>query len=237
MRTIFFGEKGSGTYSWFESVFKLLVHKDNWVLDIGSNIGAATAPLSDLVGQNGKVICFEPNHFFVEEAKQNLINRHNITYHTYACGYEYGFMDYYFAFDNGQVVDHKRNIHVDEIPFHIKYEKTKLSVKSIDTYDFIYKNYVVDIDKIKFIKIDAEGYDAHILNNLKPLLDKIKPLIQIEWFINNKSIDDKFLVDTIEKVNYDAFIIVNNTLSNLNINDSMWNSFHGKDLILKPKCI
>ncbi|MBI3666825.1 MAG: FkbM family methyltransferase [Acidobacteria bacterium] len=37
-----------------------LVHQGDWVLDIGANVGQYTLRLSELVGEEGRVIAFEP---------------------------------------------------------------------------------------------------------------------------------------------------------------------------------
>lgn len=238
MRTIFFGP---GTYEQFKREFVLYVNEGDWVLDIGSNIGCATAPLSDMVGPNGRVICFEANPHFVEEARENLKDRNNVDLYDFACSYEYGCMDYYYLFDNGQVVDYKRNVHVGAVPYFINDNKPKLVVKTIDTNDFLFKNYGDNIHKIKFIKVDTEGYDPHIIRNLKPLIDMNKPIIQIEWFVHNTFEMTQFMVDTIEYLNYDPYKIhADFSLTKLDLVNYLKSSGNDYerlswDLILKPR--
>lgn len=238
MRTIIFGP---ATYNQFSREFEHYVNTGDWVLDIGSNIGCATAPLSDMVGSDGKVICFEANPYFVEEAKVNLQSRNNIDFNDYACGYEYGTLDYYYFFDNGQIVDYVRDVHVWLVPYFINDKKSKLVVNSVDTNDFLFKKYGNDLRKIKFIKVDTEGYDAHILKNLKPLIDMTRPIIQIEWFVHNTFEMTQFMVDTIEYLNYDAYKVnEDQSITKLDLVGylkSVGKNYKrvAEDLILKPR--
>ena len=133
------------------------------------------------------------------------------------------------------------------VPYFINDKKTKLSVKTVDTNDFIFKNYVDHLHKIKFIKVDAEGYDTHIVNNLKPLIDSIKPIIQMEWIVNpdwvvHDTIEStQFIIDTIECMNYDVYYV--NKDLNISLVDLMEHLMSLKncqeitacDLILKPR--
>lgn len=64
--------------------YKKFVVPGNIVLDIGANIGAHTLPLAQLVGDQGKVIAFEPTQYAFQKLKNNiqlnpsLIHRINI---------------------------------------------------------------------------------------------------------------------------------------------------------------
>ena len=40
----------------------------------------------------------------------------------------------------------------------------------------------VDINKIKFIKIDTEGFDKEVLKTLAPLIKINKPVLMVEAF-------------------------------------------------------
>ena len=234
MRTIVFREVGQYPYTMFEAAFKPFVHQNDWILDIGSNIGAATAPLSDLTGPGGRVICFEPNPFFVEEAKYNLRHRNNIDFHAVACSYDYGKLDYYYAYDNGQIVDPQRNFCVDIVPLYIRDNKTKLVVDSIDTNDFLQTHYAEHLHKIRFVKIDTEKYDCHIIKNLKPFLSKYKPVIEMEWFVHNSHVDDLFNLAIIQDSGYAAYQIRDNVLCKVYFENEL-EQYRGQDFILIHK--
>ena len=52
-------------------LLKKHIQKNNVVLDIGANIGFYAAIISKIVGENGKVICFEPDITNFNYLKEN----------------------------------------------------------------------------------------------------------------------------------------------------------------------
>lgn len=58
-------------------LLKKYIQKNDTVLDIGANIGFYATILSDIVGKNGKVHCFEPdtkNFSHLQNITQNYSN-------------------------------------------------------------------------------------------------------------------------------------------------------------------
>jgi FkbM family methyltransferase len=223
------------TISYFYDSFKDNVKENDWCIDIGSNIGCSTKPLLDLVGPNGKVICFEPCAEFINKFKQNIGSVNNVDLYQFACSSEYSKKSYAYHIDNGGLVDEKTlnvNDHTYRVDFvdipryNATQEHVTLCVDTIDLCDFLNTRYKNQLHKIKFIKIDAEGFDCIILNNISPILKEIKPIIQIEcWYELNEIIFN--LADSIGynvyKIN--GVEILNKT--NVTSNDN--------NLILRPK--
>jgi hypothetical protein len=46
----------------------------------------------------------------------------------------------------------------------------------------LYGCFKADLDKVKFIKTDTEGYDVDILEELGPIINKTRPFILMEWW-------------------------------------------------------
>ena len=58
------------------------------VVDIGANLAYYSSVMSDMVGENGKVIAIEPIPLFAEVFKRNTKNRNNIQLFVVALGSE-----------------------------------------------------------------------------------------------------------------------------------------------------
>ena len=66
-----------GEFSEIElSIMDKFIQKDDYVFDIGSNIGAFTVPFSKKVGKNGKVFSFEPQPFIHNILRNNIKLNH-----------------------------------------------------------------------------------------------------------------------------------------------------------------
>src|SRR5438128_7943415 len=73
-----------GTFDTPEPEYKLLsqwIKPGDWVLDIGANVGHYTKRLSELVGDHGRVIAFEPvpTTFHLLAANVQLFEHSNVT--------------------------------------------------------------------------------------------------------------------------------------------------------------
>ena len=51
-----------------------------------------------------------------------------------------------------------------------------------------------DLTRLDFIKCDIEGYEEVVLPEMKPVLEKFKPIIQLETWGNQKAVVEQFLL-------------------------------------------
>ncbi|MES2284321.1 MAG: FkbM family methyltransferase [Bacteroidota bacterium] len=149
------------------------VKKGMVVLDIGANIGYYTVKMASIVGDEGKVLAFEPNPLMVKELKNNieLNNLKNVQIHEIALSNISGSLTFYNP---------------------SKGKEAHGSLKQNNTFDFddtrevraerlddVLKN--AGIQKVDFIKIDVEGAEYEVLAGAKELLfSENKPVIIFE---------------------------------------------------------
>ncbi|QMU53928.1 MAG: FkbM family methyltransferase [Nitrosopumilus sp.] len=133
------------------------------VIDIGANIGYFTLLFSNLVGNSGKVIAFEPNprsfKILNKNTQSNIIK--NVTLFPNALG----------------KFNHSTKLFLSKINFGDNriskklIETTDLERKAIDvdviTLDDVLQNMSVD-----FLKIDAQGSEMNILQGAKNIIKK-----------------------------------------------------------------
>jgi FkbM family methyltransferase len=159
-----------------------------WVLDIGANFGYYSLLFSDLVGPYGRCLAFEPNPQVAAKLRKSIsIN----------------------GFDGRADVKEVAlgREAAGEVRFFIPYTEPKNArvVASEDGYDpnnghvITVHQTTVDsichgIDRLDFVKIDAEGAEAHIIDGMDETFKRLKPCLLLE-FNMSRSYCGKTLVE------------------------------------------
>jgi FkbM family methyltransferase len=172
-------------YHYFD---KNIIQKGDVVLDIGGNLGYYTKLFAKWVGDTGHVYAVEPVSLFADTIKWGTKNFSNITIYNFALGEE------------------EKDITLST-PGNFGYLRTGLA--SVDTGDkqfaeseFTFKakmkrasHLFKEIPKIDFIKMDIEGYEYIVLPEMKDILVKHKPLLQVETWGEQKFTVENFLAE------------------------------------------
>jgi len=149
-------------------------------IDIGAHTGDTTIPIALAVGVTGCVLAIEPNKYVFPFLKKNSElnpDKTNIVplmlAATPADGeYEFEYSDPGLC--NGGLhegISKRRHCHA-----------FKLKVQGMNLQSHLEKNYPDLLPRIRFIKVDAEGYDYAILATLSQLISTQKPYIKAEFF-------------------------------------------------------
>lgn len=149
-------------------------------LDIGAHTGDTTIPMALAVGRSGAVFALEPNKYVFEVLRKNSeLNpeKTNIVALKFAATETDGEFEFSYSdagFCNGGL--HKnfsvlRSAHA-----------FKLKVEGRNLMNFLRENYPRAIEKIRFVKVDAEGYDLSVLKSLEKLLASQKPYVKAEIY-------------------------------------------------------
>jgi len=149
-------------------------------IDIGAYIGDTAVPMGLVVGKTGCVFALEPNAYvykiLAENAELNK-DKTNIIPLPFAATPQDQEMEFNYS-DNG----------FGNGGFHENISKWKhghafkLKIQGKNLVNYLEKNYPEYIPKIKFIKLDTEGYDYTVLLSLSGLIKKVKPFIRTEVF-------------------------------------------------------
>ena len=160
------------TFRTDEPEFDLLssmVRAGAWALDIGANVGHYTVRLSELVGERGRVISFEPvpETFELLAANVALIPQKNVTLINAAASDSTGLSSMQIPKFEDSGLDNFYTAHLSERP-------SALNVLRI-TVDCL-----TPPEPIRLVKIDAEGHELPALRGMKRLLDKDHPILIVE---------------------------------------------------------
>ena len=220
-------------------LIKNIVKEGDTVIDIGAHIGLYSVFLSKLVGPSGKVICFEPHEQVVKRLYNNLLlnGLNNYEIHNYGVGDKDEEVDFNMILEekmfegtvNSSFLETEK---IDSNYFDGKFIKKKTKVKKLDS--------LFNEQKIKFIKIDTEGYEFNILVGMKNLIKKFKPIIIAEYQtkrLKHLKIDIN-LFKKITEENYNAFkILIDVTTNSVALKEFFFDDEkeYSGDLLFLPK--
>jgi len=153
------------------------------VFDVGSNIGEWTLTMANGVGAQGRVYSFEPTPFLFDALNKTVAaNQFNqVTVSPYALSDKSKTMDFYIQYDENELLD-ARLSRLDS-PADFKEWITdgkkakKIQVETITLDEFAVKE---KLERLDFIKIDAEGYESAIVEGGLTLLKKFRPNLILE---------------------------------------------------------
>lgn len=161
-----------GDFSADEKEYDLLhtwLSEGDWAIDVGANIGQYTKKMSDIVGNSGRVIAFEP----VLET-------------------------FYLLASNVIRFKNKVNVTLVNAAISDKMEVLGMDMPKLKTgLDNYYKAHLVDAEngrtvlcvpiddfhfpqKIKLVKIDAEGHELYVIRGMQNILKRDHPVLIVE---------------------------------------------------------
>lgn len=161
-----------GTFITDEPEYNILdsfIKKGDWVIDIGANIGHYTKKFSELVGENGRVISFEPVPvtFSLLASNVQFFNHQNVTLINTAISDKTEIVGFFIPkFSTG--LKNYYEAHVENL------STSSLSVLSI-SIDSLHMD-----QKISLVKIDTEGHELFVIEGMKNLIKESRPILIIE---------------------------------------------------------
>jgi FkbM family methyltransferase len=172
-------------YSFLRNVFKskdwekksfIEIIKRNWtIIEIGANQGYFTNLFQKLVGKKGVVHAFEPIPATFELLKESVSNYpKNYSLHNFGTGAEnLDSVEFHLPVnDHGQAT---MSPHASDAWQNQEIHKIICKVVRLDDFEPIKK-----LEKVDFIKLDAEGAELPSLRGAQKLLTKHKPILFFE---------------------------------------------------------
>ena len=155
------------------------------VFDIGANIGEWTLTMANGVGAQGRVYSFEPTPFLFDALNKTVAaNQFNqVTVSPYALSDESKTKDFYIQYDENELLDARLSrlgFPADLADLKLKTDgkkAKKIQVKTTTLDEFAVKE---KLERLDFIKIDAEGYESLIVEGGLAVLKKFQPNLILE---------------------------------------------------------
>jgi FkbM family methyltransferase len=196
------------TFKFRHDKFSEIIPEGCVVLDIGAHVGGFSLLFGSCVGKKGKVLAFEPNPKTFESLQQKAKDNplFNIIPYNYACTKEKGKFTFNYSdpsfgtgmnggfFDSLKLGDQIKQFHNHQI-----------DVDGVNILEFLNENHSNELDKIKFIKTDTEGFDKEVLKTLSPLIKKNKPVLMVEAFVNLTEEEMEDYYNTLKSFDYEIY--------------------------------
>jgi len=149
-------------------------------IDIGAHTGDSTIPIALAVGKDGCVLALEPNrHVFQVLQKNAELNpdKTRIIPLMFAATPKDAEMEFQYSdsgfCNGGRFEGMSKWAHGH--PFRLKVQGKNLPA-------FLSANYPQLISRIRYIKIDTEGYESTVLESLASLIPRCKPYLKVEVY-------------------------------------------------------
>ena len=198
-------------------VLSNFIKEGDYVIDVGAFIGTHSRAFSSLVGPKGKVLVFEPNPIILPFLRTNIEKStyKNIELYPYALGNKKGKARLYIKNNQNLGSASLQNKNYETFKQYNDMEPTELEVNII-TLDEL------NLNKVDFIKIDAEGFELYVLEGAKKTIEKFKPIIfsEINFMDNGYKILDWAL-----SYNYSIYGVLTDAFNPYNYNKSIENIF------------
>src|SRR4030095_14202301 len=187
-----------------------LIKEEDYVFDIGANIGYYSLQAAARIGKNGKVFAFEPVSSTYKKLIDNIkINSFaNIIAENIAISNKEGEIELFVA--------DELSTGSSSISMHVNFSGIKEKVSTIILDEYAADN---NIKKVDVVKIDVEGCEPMVIEGMTKIMNDFKPLILIEVLderLNTTGSSKEALYSLFEKNAYEPFEIKNyNTLRSI----------------------
>lgn len=190
------------------------VRPDDVVLDIGANIGVHTVQFSDLVPQ-GKVISLEPARATFDYLLRNVAQLQNVVLLNAALSDKTGLLTFFIAADNAysSLKDtHRKPILRQEI------------VACFRADDLL--GPMLEGTRVGLVKIDVEGFEHQVLQGMRALIARHRPVIFCEIFGGKSSNPDpQGTLEFCLSLGYDAFVLDGPELRSVSTHDDRYYNY------------
>lgn len=176
------------------------------VIDVGAHTGDSTLPLALAAGPSGLVLALEPNPYVFAVLERNAAlngGKTNIVPLNIAATSEAGPVTFEYSdagFCNGgrhEGISRWRHGHAFPLTVRGEHVPSYLATHMPDT-----------IDRVRFIKVDAEGYDLAVLESMRDIVERTRPYIRAEVFRHTSMERRVALFDFFEVRGYRVRLVV-----------------------------
>ncbi|MBN4076411.1 FkbM family methyltransferase [Gemmatimonas aurantiaca] len=179
---------------------KSFLSEGDFCIDIGAHTGDTAIPMALAVGASGAVLALEPNKYVYAVLKENSrLNREttNIIPLMAAATTEDGPVE--FEYSDAGYCNGGRHQGISALKHGHAF---KLEVAGINLAQRLRIQHSDLLPRLKYIKIDTEGYDLYVLKSLTEIIERHKPYLLVEIYKHSSQDYRKEIFDFLSKRNY-----------------------------------
>lgn len=155
----------------FHYAVRYIIQRDYTIIDIGANLGYFSKNFAR-IAKKGKVICIEPVDAFYSVLQYFIGTYKNVTIHNYALGNENGTVTMVMPETDGVIRTGLPHISMSEEEQAKNRTKQVQIVKGSELFS--------GLEKLDYIKCDIEGYEEIVFHEIRSIIEKHLPIIQVE---------------------------------------------------------
>lgn len=190
----------------YHYAIKKIIKPNYTVIDIGANLGYYSKNFARLA-HKGKVIAIEPLPLFYSQLKKLLSNYKHVEIINCALGDSVGTVTMVLPTDNGMIRTGLPHIASENEE---KKEAELVEVEIRKGSEILNKQ-----EKIDYIKCDIEGYELFVFKEIFSVLEKYRPIIQIEVAEKNKD----GIFEIFHNLNYSLLVLKQNNFFKADSNE------------------
>ncbi len=179
------------------------LEKGDFCIDIGAHSGDTALPMALAVGTSGLVLALEPNPYVFHVLNKNAVlnpDKTNIAPLMVAATP----VDEDMVFEYSDAGFCNGGFH-EGISKWKHGHAFKQTVTGIHLPSFLEKRYADRLDRLKFIKVDAEGYDLSILKSVRDIIVTFRPYLKTEVYIKTDDTYRKNMYDFLSSLGYSLY--------------------------------
>ena len=174
-------------------------------IDIGAHTGDTTIPIALAAGREGCVLALEPNPYvFPVLEKNSELNPSKATIVPLMIAATPEAGEFYFEYSDAGFCNGGLHAGISKWRHGHSF---KLRVCGENLQSYIAEYFPALAARVRFLKVDAEGYDYQVLASLKDLISTQKPFIKAEVFKLLNLGQRERLYDILVELGYDVFLV------------------------------
>lgn len=214
--------------------YREILKEGDFCIDIGAQTGDTTLPMAVAAGVEGCTLALEPNPYVYHVLEKNArANSHvaNIKTMMAAAGTYEGFMK--FEYSDAGFCNGGRHENIPAIKHGHPFTQ---EVFCVELEKELREDYPEHLSRLKFIKVDAEGYDLYILQSVRNLIKTCKPVIKAEVFKRTDTRYRKELLSFFLELGYLVYKIVDEPIgAGPLLTEDNLNEWQHYDILCKPE--
>ncbi len=215
--------KKNKSYNWHYFVNEFLRDGD-YIIDMGANLGYFTLQFAKKVKNSGHLFCVEPVAPFQNQLKKLIAGRPNVTLLPFALGEENNkkvTLGIPATFEKLGYLRHGTTTLLHEnSQADAKYSFEAVMKKGSELF--------ADLPRLDYIKCDIEGYETVVFAEMKTIIEKYRPVVQLETWGGQLLI----MVNFFTSLNYLAYYLEDGKL--ISLQSKPENRWGDSDLLFVP---
>ncbi len=183
--------------------YRRLLQPGEFCIDIGAHSGDSTLPMAVAVGTSGLALAIEPNPFVYQVLEKNIrLNRHvaNIESIMAAAADKESVMT--FEYSDPGYCNGGRHENISALRHGHAYD---LQVHCIDIEKELRQHYADWLPRLRFVKVDVEGFDLYVVKAMHGILSEFRPIVKVEVFKRTSADYRRQLLEFFEQLDYDVY--------------------------------